>query len=111
MKLNGQHGRMTSSTSSSPRDIEAAKAWAAQRPNDAPAPTAHHLDSIRASELEEAARASAERKRLEVMAAAQSEQPFEQCSDFPIAPLIRPTDNVRNRALPTSGPDASGGRF
>jgi WD40 repeat protein len=55
-------------------DIVQAKAWAARRPKGAPEPTAMHLDFIRASEEEEAGRASAERKRLEDMAAAQSER-------------------------------------
>jgi hypothetical protein len=55
-------------------DISAAKAWTARRPKGAPEPTALHFDFLRASEHEEAARASAERKRLEEMAAAQAER-------------------------------------
>ena len=55
-------------------DIAQAKAWAARRPKGAPEPTAIHLDFIRASEDEEASRASSERKRLEDMAAAQDER-------------------------------------
>jgi hypothetical protein len=55
-------------------DISAAKAWAARRPRDAPEPTALHLDFLRASEHEEAVRVSAERKRLDEMAAAQAER-------------------------------------
>jgi hypothetical protein len=55
-------------------DISAAKAWAAQRPRGAPEPTALHLDFLRASEHAEAARASAERKHLDEMAAAQAER-------------------------------------
>ncbi len=53
-------------------DITAAKAWAARRPKNAPEPTAVHLDFIRASEDDETARASAERQRLQEMAAAQA---------------------------------------
>src|SRR5262249_10794000 len=49
-------------------------AWAAQRPKGAPAPTELHLEYIRVSEQEEARRASAERKSLEEMAAAQNER-------------------------------------
>jgi hypothetical protein len=55
-------------------DIVAAKAWAAHRPKDAPEPTDVHLAFLRASEDEEAARANAERRRLEDMAAAQKER-------------------------------------
>jgi hypothetical protein len=46
-------------------DIGLAKAWAARRPKDAPAPTSLHLDFIRASEEAEAARADAARRDLE----------------------------------------------
>jgi hypothetical protein len=46
-------------------DIGLAKAWAARRPKDAPAPTGLHLDFIRASEETEAARSDAARRDLE----------------------------------------------
>ena len=52
------------------RDIEAAKGWAAQRPKDAPAPTALHLEFFRASEEEEGRRQNAELQRLLQMAEA-----------------------------------------
>ena len=52
-------------------DILEAKAWAARRPKSAPAPTALHLDFIRASEDEAETRSSAERRRLVEMASAQ----------------------------------------
>jgi TIR domain/WD domain, G-beta repeat len=55
-------------------DIAAAKAWAARRPERAPEPTVLHLDFIKASEQEETARAGAERKRLDDMAAVQTER-------------------------------------
>src|SRR5262245_794493 len=55
-------------------DIAEAKAWAARRPKSAPEPTSLHLDFIRASEEEAEARSSAERKRLDEIAAAQTEQ-------------------------------------
>jgi TPR repeat protein len=55
-------------------DIAEAKAWVARRPKNAPEPTALHLDFIRASEEEAAARTSAQRKQLEEMAAAQAER-------------------------------------
>src|SRR6516225_2674012 len=55
-------------------DIAEAKAWVARRPKSAPEPTALHLDFIRASEEEAEARASAQRKQLEEMAAAQAER-------------------------------------
>jgi len=55
-------------------DISEAKAWAARRPKGAPEPTALHLEFIRASEGEEASRTSAERKRLDEMAAALKER-------------------------------------
>jgi WD40 repeat protein len=54
--------------------ITEAKAWAARRPKDAPEPTGLHLDFIRASEEEEARRASDERRQIEAMAAAQAER-------------------------------------
>src|SRR6516165_3605068 len=54
-------------------DIAEAKAWVARRPKSAPEPTALHLAFIRASEEEAEARASAQRKQLEAMAAAQAE--------------------------------------
>lgn len=55
-------------------DIVAAKAWVASRPKGAPEPTTQHLDYIRASEAEETSRASAERRRLDEMAAVQAER-------------------------------------
>src|SRR5262249_11668179 len=55
-------------------DIAEAKAWVTRRPKNAPAPTALHLDFIRASEEEAEARSSAQRKQLEAMAAAQAER-------------------------------------
>src|SRR5262249_32962014 len=55
-------------------DIAEARAWAARRPKSAPEPTALHLDCIRASEEETEARLSAQRKQLEVVAAAQAER-------------------------------------
>src|SRR5262245_25870462 len=45
-------------------DISAAKDWVALRPKDAPAPTALHLDFIRASEEWEDTRQSEEHRRL-----------------------------------------------
>jgi TPR repeat protein len=53
-------------------DIAEAKAWVARRPKNAPEPTALQLDFIRASEEEEAARLSEQRKQLEAVAAAQA---------------------------------------
>lgn len=53
-------------------DILAAKEWIATRPKDAPAPTALHLDFIRASEEDEGRRHSAEAQRLRQMAEAQA---------------------------------------
>jgi WD40 repeat protein len=55
-------------------DIVAAKAWAARRPQDAPEPTALHLDFIKASEEAEDVRLSTQRKQLAEMAAAQTER-------------------------------------
>src|SRR5262249_32325468 len=55
-------------------DISEAKTWAARRPKGAPEPTALHLEFIRASEAEEASSTSAERKRLDEMAAALKER-------------------------------------
>src|SRR5215471_1856113 len=46
-------------------DIIAAKAWAARRPEGAPAPTELHLDFIKASEEAEARRENATRRGLE----------------------------------------------
>jgi len=55
-------------------DIAAAQAWAARRPRAAPEPTAVQLNFIRASADEEVARSDAQRKQLDVMAAAQTER-------------------------------------
>jgi tetratricopeptide (TPR) repeat protein len=55
-------------------DIQSAKDWAARRPKDAPAPTGLQLDFIRASENAQARRQSEERRRLEEMAAANTER-------------------------------------
>ena len=55
-------------------DIVQAKVWAGRRPKGAPDPTPMHFEFIRASEEEEEGRASAERKRLDEMAAAQEER-------------------------------------
>src|SRR5215467_7418301 len=52
-------------------DIAEAKTWVARRPKGAPEPTALHLDFIRASEEEAAARLSQQCKQLEAVAAAQ----------------------------------------
>ncbi len=52
-------------------DISTAKAWAAERPKDAPQPTELHLLFIRSSEEAEAAKASVERQRLAEIDAAQ----------------------------------------
>jgi hypothetical protein len=46
-------------------DIVAAKAWAAQRPKDAPEPTALHVEFIRASEEAQDARLAVQRRQLE----------------------------------------------
>lgn len=53
-------------------DVGAAKDWIGRRPKGAPELTDLHLDFIRASEAAEAARASAERKRLIEIEAAQT---------------------------------------
>ena len=53
-------------------DIAAAKDWVGRRPKDAPELTELHLDFIRASEEAEAAKASAERKRLAEIEEAQA---------------------------------------
>ena len=45
-------------------DVAEAKAWVARRPKEAPAPTAVHLDFIKASETREAERQSEEGRRL-----------------------------------------------
>jgi hypothetical protein len=55
-------------------DIAEAKAWVARKPKGAPEPTGLHLDYILASEQEAANRASAERRQLDAMAAAQTER-------------------------------------
>lgn len=55
-------------------DIEAAKAWAAARPADAPPPTELHLEYLRASEADEIARSNAERQKLQAIAAAQADR-------------------------------------
>jgi hypothetical protein len=55
-------------------DIAQAKAWAANRPKDAPPPTDLQLEFIRASEEAEAERTNAERMRLEEMRVAQAER-------------------------------------
>jgi WD40 repeat protein len=55
-------------------DIELAKAWAARRPKGAPAPTALHLDFLKASETTEIARTDAARRQLEDIAKAQDER-------------------------------------
>jgi hypothetical protein len=49
-------------------DIETAKAWAARRPKNAPAPTELHLEFIRDSPAEEGRRQSSEQRRLEELA-------------------------------------------
>ena len=54
------------------RDIEAAKAWAARQPKEAPAPTALHLQFFRASEQEQDRQQNAELQRLQQMADAQA---------------------------------------
>ena len=51
-------------------DIAEAKAWVARRPKGAPEPTTLHLEFIRASEEEAAARLNEQRKQLEAVAAA-----------------------------------------
>src|SRR5262249_10843333 len=53
-------------------DIRLAKAWVARRPQAAPAPTALHLDFIKASEDWETRQQSAERRALEEMASGQA---------------------------------------
>jgi TIR domain len=53
-------------------DIAAAKDWLARRPAKASAPTPLHLDFIRASEDAQTARESAERRRLDEVAAVQA---------------------------------------
>ena len=54
------------------RDIEAAKAWAARQPKEAPAPTALHWQFLRASEQEQDRQQNAELQRLQQMADAQA---------------------------------------
>ncbi len=54
-------------------DIAAAQRWASTRPRDAPEATELHHAFIEASEREEAKRSSEERRRLEEIAAAQSD--------------------------------------
>jgi hypothetical protein len=53
-------------------DIAAAKAWVSRKPPKAPEPTSLHLDFIHASEDARTLRESAERQRLDDMAAAQA---------------------------------------
>ena len=67
-------GKRAASRLLSGTDIVQAKAWAARRPKGAPEPTPMHVEFIRASEQEEAGRATVERKRLDEMAAAQAER-------------------------------------
>ena len=55
-------------------DIAAAKAWATNRPKDAPLPTSIHLAYIQASERAEDERKSQERARLDEIASAQKER-------------------------------------
>ena len=55
-------------------ELHAAREWLARQPKYAPEPTNAHLDFIRASEDEEASRATLERKRLDEMAAAQADR-------------------------------------
>jgi TPR repeat protein len=84
-------------------DIDAAKAWAARRPKDAPEPTALQFDFIRASEEEAEARLSEQRKQLEAVAAAQAaretalhdaEEALKQAAD-----ALRRRARIRNIAL------------
>jgi hypothetical protein len=67
-------------------DITAAKAWAARRPKDAPEPTELHLAFLRASEDEETARASAERRRLAEIEARKTRQTGAAAHPFPVGP-------------------------
>ena len=62
-------------------DIAAARAWLARRPPKAPEPTELHREFIRASEDAQLKRESAERQRLEEMAAAQAAR--EKASPMP----------------------------
>jgi hypothetical protein len=55
-------------------DIVDARAWLSRRPKGAAEPTGLHLEFIRASEEAEHERASAEQKRLEEIASAQTER-------------------------------------
>jgi hypothetical protein len=55
-------------------ELAAARTWLAAQPQYAPEPTLLYLAFIKAGEDAEAARASAERKRLDDMAAAQAER-------------------------------------
>jgi formylglycine-generating enzyme required for sulfatase activity len=55
-------------------ELTAAKAWLAAQPQYAPEPTLLHHEFIKAAEDAEAARTSAERQRLDQMAAAQDER-------------------------------------
>jgi hypothetical protein len=55
-------------------DIGFAKAWAARRPEEAPAPTALHFDFIKVSEDWETRQQSVERQRLQEMAVANAER-------------------------------------
>lgn len=54
------------------QDVLEAKEWSARRPKNAPAPTELHLEFIRASEDFETQQKSAELRRLQQMAEAQS---------------------------------------
>src|SRR5262245_23432645 len=60
-----QTGGRPSNRLLSGEDIRLAKAWAARRPKEAPAPTALHLDFIKASEDWETHQQSEERQRLQ----------------------------------------------
>ena len=67
-------GKKSESRLLSGSDIDDAKAWLASRPRDAPQATDLQLEFIRASEFAAEARANAERRRLEEIAAAQEER-------------------------------------
>ena len=82
-------------------DVTAAKAWAAQRPQDAPELTALHLDFIRASEDGEISRSNAERQRLDQIAAAQAER--ERALEREQAALQRAQAALRRTQLAQAG--------